>query len=222
MRNSILSIFSLTTFSLIACAAPSNTDNSAGTTTAMMAPAPSEQDHTGQSKAYFGAGCFWVMEAMFEDLKGVSNVVSGYSGGTSPDPSYEAVCSGNTGHAESVEVYYDPKVISYATLLKVFFGSQDPTQVNGQGPDHGTQYRSVIFYQNADEKAQAEKAIADLTASGKVDGRVAAQLAPFEKFWKAEDYHQGYEKLHPDQPYVASVSKRRYDAFAEKFGELLK
>ena len=222
MRNPILSLASLSTFSLIACAAPSTADPSTATPTAMMAPAPSEQDLAGLSKAYFGAGCFWVMEAMFEDLKGVPKVVSGYSGGTAPNPSYEAVCSGSTGHAESIEVYYDPKVISYSTLLKVFFGSQDPTQVNGQGPDRGTQYRSVIFYQNADEKAQVEKTIADLTASGTVKGRIAAQVAPFEKFWKAEDYHQGYEKLNPDQPYVASVSKRRYDAFAEKFPELLK
>lgn len=222
MRNAIVSIFSLTVFSLLSCAAPSAADPAAATQNAMIAAAPSEQDLAGLSKAYFGAGCFWVMEAMFEDLKGVSKVVSGYSGGSAPDPSYEAVCSGSTGHAESIEVYYDPKVIDYPTLLKVFFGSQDPTQVNGQGPDLGTQYRSVIFYKNAEEKAQAEKAIADLTASGAVNGRIAAQVVPFEKFWKAEDYHQGYEKLHPDQPYVASVSKRRYDAFAAKFRDLLK
>jgi peptide-methionine (S)-S-oxide reductase len=130
------------------------------------------------------------------------------------------VCSGSTGHAEAVEVYYDPKVIDYATLLKVFFGSQDATQVNGQGPDRGTQYRSVIFYGNTTEKAIAEKAIAELNAKG--NGPIATQVVPFEKFWKAEDYHQGYEKLHPDQPYVATVSKRRYDAFRAKFPELVR
>lgn len=221
MRNQLLSVLSVTAFSLIACGAtaPASPPPDGGFREG-AAPAPESQDPTSISKAYFGAGCFWVEEAMFEDLKGVQKVVSGYSGGTMPSPSYEVVCSGTTGHAESVEVQYDPEVISYATLLKVFFGSQDPTQVNGQGPDQGTQYRSVIFYQNDTEHTQAEKMIAELNAKGA--GRIATQLAPFEKFWNAEDYHQGYEKLHPDQPYVATVSKRRYDAFRAKFPDLVK
>lgn len=221
MRNHVLSFASIAACSLIACAAPSAANTSAEETAA-MSPATAPQDPSGLSTAYFGAGCFWVEEAMFEDLKGVSKVYSGYCGGTTPDPDYEMVSSGSTGHAESVKVVYDPKVISYGTLLKVFFGSQDPTQLNGQGPDEGTQYRSVVFYQNADEKAQAEKIIAELNASGQFNRKIATQVAPFQKFWQAEDYHQGYEKLHPDQPYVATVSKRRYDAFAEKFRELLK
>ncbi len=221
MRNPLLPALCIATCSLIACAAPSNA-NTAAEERASIAPVMAEQDPSGLSKAYFGAGCFWVEEAMFEDLKGVAKVTSGYSGGTTPKPDYEMVSSGSTGHAESVEVIYDPKTISYGTLLKVFFGSQDPTQVNGQGPDGGTQYRSVVFYQNEDEKAQTEKMIAEFNASGQFGGKIATQVAPFEKFWKAEDYHQGYEKLHPDQPYVATVSKRRYDAFAEKFRDLLK
>ena len=222
MRAPMLSILAFPVFSVIACSC-SSTDE--GTTPAAMmsdaaAPAAEPQDLTGLSTAYFGAGCFWVEEAMFEDLKGVAKVVSGYSGGTTPSPSYEMVCSGTTGHAEAVEVYYDPKVIDYPTLLKVFFGSQDPTQVTGQGPDEGTQYRSVIFYRNDTEKAEAERMIAALNAKG--EGPIATQVAAFEKFWPAEAYHQGYEKLHPDQPYVATVSKRRYDAFRAKFPELVR
>ena len=215
MRNITFTSLALLTGSLIACATPAER------------PIDAQADRTfgeqpGQRKAYFAAGCFWVMEAMFEDLKGVSHVYSGYCGGSAPSPSYEQVCSGRTGHAETVEVIYDPEVISYATLLKVFFGSQDPTQVNGQGPDEGTQYRSAIFYQNPEEKAQAEKMIAELNAAHTFTRPIASEVAPFTTFWRAEDYHQGYEKLHPDQPYVATVSKRRYDAFAAKFRDLLK
>lgn len=216
MRNALLSSLAIAACSLIACAAPSERP----ATTAL--PRGEEPDQAGMHKAYFAAGCFWVEEAMFEDLKGVSHVYSGYCGGGTPEPSYEAVCTGRTGHAETVEVIYDPQTISYTTLLKVFFGSQDPTQVNGQGPDEGTQYRSAIFYQNPEEKAQAEKMIAELNAAHTFTRPIATEVAPFTKFWRAEDYHQGYEKLHPDQPYVATVSKRRYDAFAEKFRDLLK
>lgn len=176
----------------------------------------------GGRTAYFAAGCFWVEEAMFESLKGVSKVYSGYCGGTAPDPSYEEVCTGRTGHAETVEVHYDPKVISYATLLKVFFGSQDPTTRDRQGPDEGTQYRSAVFYQNENEKAEAEATIEKLDAAGTFGGKIVTEVVPFQRFWKAEAYHQGYERLHPDQPYVATVSKRRYDAFAARFHDLLK
>jgi peptide-methionine (S)-S-oxide reductase len=180
-----------------------------------------EQNNVGTATAYFGAGCFWVEEAMFEDLKGVSHVVSGYAGGTVEKPSYEAVSSGETGHAETVQIQYDPQVISYPTLLQVFFGSQDPTQVDGQGPDEGSQYRSVVFYQNEAEKAAATTMMKELNATTYA-GHIATELSPLTRFWAAEDYHQGYEKLHPDQPYVATVSKRRYDAFAAKFHDLLK
>jgi len=222
MRPLMLSTLSFAVCTFTACTSSSNGELPAddAMTNDAAAPAPEPQDLAGLSTAYFGAGCFWVEEAMFEDLKGVAKVVSGYSGGTTPSPSYEMVCSGTTGHAEAVEVYYDPKVIDYPTLLKVFFGSQDPTQVNGQGPDEGTQYRSVIFYRNDTEKAEAERMIAALNAKG--EGPIATQVAAFEKFWPAEAYHQGYEKLHPDQPYVATVSKRRYDAFRAKFPELVR
>lgn len=216
MRNALLSSLALVACSLLACAAPSEPPAH----TASQRGVDTEQ--AGMRKAYFAAGCFWVEEAMFEDLNGVSKVYAGYSGGDTPEPSYEAVCTGRTGHAETVEVIYDPKAISYGTLLKVFFGSQDPTQVNGQGPDEGTQYRSAIFYANDEEKAAATFMIAALNAAHTFNRPIATEVVPFTRFWRAEDYHQGYEKLHPDQPYVATVSKRRYDAFAEKFRDLLK
>ena len=221
MRSTMLPLITLAAFSLFSCGAPSSETTLPPATADMSAAAAPVQNTPGMMTAYFGAGCFWVEEAMFEDLKGVKQVVSGYSGGSVEKPSYEAVTSGRTGHAETVEVMYDPKVISYGTLLKVFFGSQDPTQVNGQGPDEGTQYRSVVFTQNAEEKGMTEKMITELDAN-EYGGKIATVVTPFTKFWPAEDYHQGYEKLHPDQPYVANVSKRRYDAFAAKFRDLLK
>ena len=220
MRSHILSFLTCSAALLVACDAPSNTNVNASMP--VVAADVPIQNLDGMSTAYFGAGCFWVEEAMFEALKGVPKVVAGYCGGTAPNPSYEEVCSGNTGHAETVQVYYDPKVIDYATLLKVFFGSQDPTTLDRQGPDTGTQYRSVVFYQNADEKRQAEDMIKELNASGKFSRPIVTQVAPFEKFWKAEDYHQGYEHKHPDQPYIANVSKPRYDDFTAKFKDLLK
>ena len=176
----------------------------------------------GYSRAYFASGCFWCVEAIFQSVKGVEEAISGYSGGLIKDPSYRLVSSGQTRHAEAVEVYYDPKVVSYETLVKVFFGSHDPTTLNRQGPDRVPQYRSVIYYLNADEKAIAEKAIADLTASKVWPDPIVTEVVPFEIFYKAEDYHQEYEALHPDQPYVRSVSIPRLNRFKAKFPELLK
>jgi peptide-methionine (S)-S-oxide reductase len=170
--------------------------------------------------AYFASGCFWCTEAIFESLKGVDKVIAGYSGGHTQNPTYEESNTGKTGHAETVEVIYDPNVISFATLVDVYFGSQDPTQVNGQGPDHGSQYRSIIFYQNEAEKKIIEQkkiALAKL-----LNKPIAAEIMPFEKFWEAEAYHQDYEKLHPDNPYIQNVSLPRIERFKMKFPKLLK
>lgn len=164
-------------------------------------------DLSKYSQATFAAGCFWHEETLFESIKGVVAVVSGYAGGTTKNPTYEAVSSGNTGHAETVNIYYDSSKISYPTLLKIYFEAQDdPTQVNGQGPDEGTEYRSIIFYRNNTEKAMAEKQIAALNKSGKYSKKIATQVVPFTEFWKAEDYHQGYVNTHTDEPYVMNVS----------------
>lgn len=173
-------------------------------------------------KAYFAAGCFWCEEAIFESLKGVKEAVSGYSGGHTKKPTYEDVNTETTGHAESVEVIYDPKIISYETLLKVYFASQDPTQVKGQGPDKGDSYRSIIFYQNENEKTLSENYKKQLGASGKYKKPIAVEIVPFDKFWKAEGYHQDYERNHPENPYVQNVSIPRLERMKAQFPELLK
>ncbi|MEO8763738.1 MAG: peptide-methionine (S)-S-oxide reductase MsrA [Ginsengibacter sp.] len=180
------------------------------------------KDLSKYSKATFAAGCFWHEEALFESVKGVAEAVSGYAGGTTKNPSYESIETGTTGHAESVMVYYDPTVISYATLLKVYFAGQDPTQVNGQGPDLGTQYRSIAFYNNDAEKKQVEDYIKQMAASGKYNAPIAAQVMPFTKFWEAEDYHQDYIVHNPEGGYVQHVSIPEIRHFQKEYPELVK
>lgn len=172
--------------------------------------------------ATFAAGCFWCEEAVFESLKGVKEAVSGYSGGNTVDPTYEEVCSHTTGHTETVQVYYDPKMISYQTLLEVYFASQDPTQVNGQGPDHGDSYRSVIFYKNETEHSLAEAYKKQLNDSGKYSKPIAVIIQPLSVFYMAEAYHQNYEHNHPENPYVRSVSIPRLNKMKAQFPQLLK
>lgn len=174
------------------------------------------------SKATFAAGCFWCEETVFESVKGVSEVISGYAGGTEPNPTYEQVGSGATGHAESIEVYYDSTQVTFPSLLKVFFASQDPTQVNGQGPDHGKQYRTIAFYRNDSEKKLIEDYIQQLTKSGKYDKPFAAQVVPYIKFWPAEDYHQNYIKHNPDVRYVQLESIPRIRRTQKAVPELIK
>ncbi len=185
-------------------------------------PALSKEELAKYSQATFAGGCFWCEEAIFESVKGVKEVISGYSGGTEANPTYEQVGSGSTGHAESVNIYYDSAEVSYATLLKVYFGSEDATQVNGQGPDEGRQYRSIVFYRNENEKNEAEKYINELNASKKFDGPIAAQVVPFVKFWDAEDYHQNYIVNNPNVPYVRMESIPRIRRFQKQFPELIK
>ena len=174
----------------------------------------------GKARAYFASGCFWCVEAIYESVKGVEEVINGYSGGFTENPTYEKSNTGRTGHAEAVEVIYDPEVVSFATLVDVYFGSQNPTQVNGQGPDNGSQYRSIIFYQDDAQKKIIEDKKAALAKE--LDATIAAEVYPFQKFWVGEDYHQNYERLHPNQSYVRNVSVPRLNRFKAKFPELLK
>lgn len=203
--------------SLASCAQTSQTDlnNSEhnSSTSEMNQPLDSLQT------AYFASGCFWCVEAVFESVKGVQEAVSGYSGGASQNPTYEEICTGTSGHAESVKVYYDSSVVSYETLVDVFFNSHDPSTLNRQGPDAGTQYRSAIFYVTDTEKNSAEKAIKALRKEGT---KVTTEVSKLDVFWDAEDYHQDYEKNHPNQPYVRSVSIPRLNAFKAKMPEVLK
>lgn len=170
----------------------------------------------GLEHAYFSSGCFWCVEAIYESVKGVKEAISGYSGGEMKNPTYE----NSDGHAETVEVIYDPNVVSFKTLVEVYFGSQNPTQVNGQGPDIGKHYRSIIFYQNEKQKQIIEEVKAEVAKN--YDKPIAAEILPFQKFWKAEDYHQNYERNHPENPYIQNVSIPRINRFKQKFPELLK
>lgn len=174
----------------------------------------------GKARAYFASGCFWCVEAIYESVKGVEESISGYSGGHSQNPTYEASNTGRTGHAEAVEIIYDPNIVTFETLIDVYFVSQNVTQVNGQGNDKGSQYRSIIFYQNEKQKdiiLKKKEALAK-----KLDVKIAAEVYPFQKFWIAEDYHQDYEKLHPDHPYIQNVSIPRLNRFKAKMPEVLK
>ena len=174
----------------------------------------------GFKAAYFGSGCFWCVEAIFESVKGVKEAVSGYAGGTTKNPTYREVGSGNTGHAEVVEVIYNPNEVSFETLLKVYYGSQDPTTY-GQSPDFGSAYRSVIFYQNESEKVKIEKAKSEVQQKYE-SKKVRTEILPFQAFYKAEDYHQDFERLNPSYPYVLRVSRPRLERFKQKYPELIK
>ena len=178
-------------------------------------------DENGFARAYFASGCFWCVEAVYERVKGVKEALSGYSGGHTENPTYEETNTGKTGHAEAIEVIYDPKVVSFAKLVDVYFNSHDVTQVNGQGADVGSQYRSIIFYQNAEQKRIIEEKIAALNEKLAPE-EVAAEVYPFEKFWMAEGYHQDYEENNPDNPYIRNVSIPRLERFKQKSPELLK
>lgn len=171
-------------------------------------------------KLVIGGGCFWCVESCFNMLKGVDQVVSGYAGGHTKSPTYEEVCTGNTGHAEVVEISYDSSIISYEQLMDVFFFLHDPTQLNRQGNDIGTQYRSVIFYANPEEKLKAEVAIQKSEASGVWPGKYVTEIAPLEKFYPAEGYHQGYYKENPTQPYCSAVVGPKIQKFKKHFGAL--
>ena len=174
----------------------------------------------GKAKAYFASGCFWCVEAVYESVKGVDEVINGYAGGHTDNPTYEKSNTGRTGHAEAVEVIYDPKIVTFNTLVDVYFASQNPTQVNGQGPDRGSQYRSILFYQN---EAQKQIILTKKAAlAKKLDATIAAEVYPFLKFWVGEDYHQDYEKLNPNHPYIRNVSIPRLNKFKAKMPEVLK
>jgi peptide-methionine (S)-S-oxide reductase len=173
-------------------------------------------------RATLAGGCFWCLEAVFEQLKGVESVVSGYAGGSTPDPNYKQVCSGTTNHAEVVQVSFDPAVISYRDLLEVFFATHDPTTLNRQGADVGTQYRSAIFYDSPEQKRIAEETIAALNAEDLWPRPIVTQIAPLEKFYPAEDYHQGYFRGNPGQPYCAAVVEPKVLKFRKKFADRLR
>ncbi|MBI5858231.1 MAG: peptide-methionine (S)-S-oxide reductase MsrA [Sphingobacteriales bacterium] len=172
-----------------------------------------------EAVAYFAEGCFWHTEIVFQSLEGVRDAVSGYAGGADIKPDYEKVCAGNTGHAETIGVFYDPSKISFQTLVKAFFASHDPTQLNRQGNDVGTQYRSIAFYSNENEKKLIEEELKKLKESKKYSGTIVSEVKRFEKFYPAETYHQEYILHHPENTYVKLVSVPDYLLFKREFKE---
>ncbi len=220
--TNLMVLLSLSILTFGACQT-SNTDNASAKQVALKNIDPVEVAPTkeGMEKAYFASGCFWCVEAVYESVKGVSESISGYSGGHTKNPTYESSNTGKTGHAEAVEIIYDPKVVSFATLVDVYFGSQNITQVNGQGNDRGSQYRSIIFYQNEEQKKIIDEKVAAVNKKI-APKKAAAEIMPFEKFWLGEEYHQDFEKKHPDHGYIRAVSIPRLNRFKAKFPHLIK
>jgi peptide-methionine (S)-S-oxide reductase len=167
--------------------------------------------------ATFGSGCFWCTEAVFQQLKGVSSVVSGYSGGHVENPTYQQVCTGRTGHAEVCQIQFDPEQISYEELLEVFFNTHDPTTLNRQGNDVGTQYRSVIFYHSEEQRKTAERIMAELDDSEAWKNPIVTEIVPFEEFYKAEDYHQNYYRNNPNEGYCRVIIAPKLNKFEKVF-----
>jgi peptide-methionine (S)-S-oxide reductase len=178
--------------------------------------------NTNLQTATLAGGCFWCLEAVFDEVKGVEGVESGYAGGKVDNPSYREVCNGTTGHAEVVQVHFDPNIVSYRDLLNVFFAIHDPTTMNRQGNDIGTQYRSAIFYHDDEQKMTAEELIKSLNAQKIWDKPIVTEVAPFDKFYMAEDYHQEYFARNPYQPYCMAVVAPKVSKFRKHFLEMLK
>jgi peptide-methionine (S)-S-oxide reductase len=191
------------------------------TLTAATGATPAKPDAVTETIT-LGGGCFWCLEAVFDELKGVQKVESGYAGGHVPNPTYAQVSDGDTGHAEVVQITFDPAVVTLDTILHAYFTIHDPTTLNRQGNDVGTQYRSIAFYRNAAQKAAIEKAIKDTADSHEWNGTIVTEVVPFSVFYKAENYHQEYFKLHGEQPYCQLVVAPKVAKFRKKFREYLK
>jgi peptide-methionine (S)-S-oxide reductase len=182
----------------------------------------SMQSNDSRERAIFGGGCFWCTEAVFRDLRGVERVVSGYSGGARANPSYEQVCSGATGHTEVVQIEYDPRQISFRDLLQVFFATHDPTTPNRQGNDVGSQYRSVVFYESAEQQRTAQAVVDELSAAGAFERPIVTEISPLNAFYPAEAYHQEYFERNPHQPYCQVVVAPKLAKFRKQYAERLK
>lgn len=233
LKYFVLVLSIVLTGAALACSSINSSATTTGTSAAPdSTPKPAvklkPEDMKGKQTAVFAGGCFWGVEAVFEHVKGVADVRSGYSGGSAKNAKYDVVGSGKTGHAEAVEIVYDPAVVSYKDLLKVFFiVAHDPTELNRQGPDEGTQYRSAIFYANDEQKKDAQSYIEELTAAKTYSGPIVTELAALDAFYPAEDYHQDYLVLHPteayirinDIPKVVDLKKRFPEMYVEREGQ---
>ena len=217
-----MSLAPIMSFLTMACTPKENPNNSMNNITNNTNNNTTISDETKTAMATFGTGCFWCTEAIFQQLKGVLKVTSGYSGGHVANPTYEQVCEKNTGHAEVIQLVYDPSVISFDELLEVFWQTHDPTTLNKQGNDEGPQYRSVIFYHNDEQKQKAEKYKTDLDKSGAFDRKIVTAIDPYTNFYAAENYHQNYYKTNGSQPYCYYVIRPKMEKFEKVFKDKLK
>ena len=211
--------FSMLAFILLIAGSSCGQKSKQATSTTTMA---NESAREGLTVATFGSGCFWCTEAVFQNVEGVEKVESGYSGGKVKNPTYKEVCSGLTGHAEVIQVHYDTAKVSYEELLEIFWKTHDPTTLNRQGADEGTQYRSVVFYHNEEQKKLAEKYKAELDKSGAFDNPIVTEISPYTEFYKAEDYHQNYYNLNGNAPYCSYVIQPKLEKFRKVFKHKLK
>jgi peptide-methionine (S)-S-oxide reductase len=207
----------LSTLFILACSGQSQSQSSE-----KEVPTLDQSDAGDLSIATFAGGCFWCVEAAFERINGVEDVISGYTGGPEPNPTYKQVSYGKTHHAEAVRIHFDPSIIDYKTLLQVFFVAHDPTQLNRQGPDVGEQYRSAVYYHSPDQKAQTEAYIKELNDSGKFSRPIVTQVEAAGTFYMAEDYHQNYYELNPSSGYIQRVSRPKVEKVIKTFPDLLK
>lgn len=221
MNNTLLFLFCAGIGFVYSCTArPHNQSNTMQKQT--NSAATSSETTVKTDTATFGAGCFWCVEAVFQNLEGVSKVVSGYAGGLNKNPTYKEVCSGTTGHAEVCQIYYDPQTVSFVELLEVFWQTHDPTTLNRQGNDVGTQYRSVIFYHNAEQKRLAEEYKTKLLAAKLWDNPIVTEIRSLPEFYPAEDYHQNYYNDNTSQPYCAFVIRPKVEKFKKVFASKVK
>lgn len=221
-RRSMKGMFTTTLISLVTLVSCAVRENSQKYMTSSLTASSSEETTLRTDTATFGTGCFWCTEAIFQQLDGVLKVTSGYSGGQVKNPTYKQVCEGNTGHAEVVQVVYDPSKISFDELLEVFWQTHDPTTLNRQGNDVGPQYRSAIFYHNEEQQQKAEKYKAELDKSGAWDKPIVTEITPFTNFYVAEDYHQDYYSNNGSQPYCYYVIRPKLEKFEKVFKNKLK
>jgi peptide-methionine (S)-S-oxide reductase len=214
MRLASIFLLSATFITFVACGAKSEPTSSQSVDQITM--------NNTTAVATLGAGCFWCVEAIFQELQGVSLVESGYSGGEIKNPSYKEICTGRTGHAEVVQITYNPQEISFKELLEVFFQTHDPTTLNRQGADRGTQYRSAVFYHNEEQKKIAEETIKQLNDAGAFSNPIVTEVTEFETFYIAENYHQDYFNLNGEQPYCSMVIQPKMEKFKKAFSDKLK
>jgi peptide-methionine (S)-S-oxide reductase len=217
--NYLFSLLSL--LLVISCQSPNKTSVAQASLTVEPA-ALTDADKQQLDTATFAGGCFWCTEAVFERVRGVRSVVSGYIGGQQKDPTYEQVSAGQTSHAEGVQVYFNPDEIAYEDLVKIFFGTHDPTQLNRQGPDVGEQYRSAVYYHNPQQKAVVEAHVQELSSSDKYDQPIVTQVEPLDVFYPAEGYHQNYYENNPSNPYIMSVAKPKVKKLIKNYPDYLK